>query len=261
MSAEAPIATNYESPQMNSKPAKAAATGAKTKLAGLIVAVVCLTVAFKFLPIGEYLGAFLEHIQSLGIWGPVLLAIAYIVATIFMAPGAILTLGAGFAFGVVTGTIAVSVGSVLGATAAFLIGRNFARGFVEEQTKNFPKFAAVDKAVEQSGFKIVMLTRLSPVFPFNVLNYLYGATKVSLKDYVLASWIGMLPGTIMYVYFGTVAKSLTDLLSGNIEGGVGQKVLLGVGLLATIVVTVYVTKVAGTAIKQYVPAEEPSPES
>lgn len=236
-----------------------APTGGRLKLVGLIVAVVGLLVAFRYLPINDYLASFLEYLQSLGVWGPVLLAAAYVVATVFMAPGLILTLGAGFAFGVVTGTIAVSIGSVLGATAAFLIGRYFARGFVQQQTKNFPKFAAVDRAVEASGFKIVMLTRLSPVFPFNVLNYLYGATSVSLKDYVLASWIGMLPGTILYVYFGTVAKSLTDLLAGKIEGGVGQTVLLGVGLLATVIVTVYVTRIAGAAIKRYVPAEQDAP--
>lgn len=231
-------------------------TGGRRKVAALVAAIAALLIGFKYLPVNDYLGSFLEYIQSLGVWGPVLLVGAYVVATVLMAPGLILTLGAGFAFGVVTGTIAVSIGSVIGATAAFLIGRYFARDFVEQQTKNFPKFAAVDRAVETSGFKIVMLTRLSPVFPFNVLNYLYGATKVSLRDYVLASWIGMLPGTVMYVYFGTVAKNLTDLLAGEIQGGVGQKALLGVGLLATVVVTVYVTRVAGKAIRDYVPAED-----
>lgn len=230
--------------------------GGAAKIAIFVVAIIGLTAAFKFLPVGEYLGAFLEWIQGLGIWGPVLLGAAYVVATVFMVPGTILTLGAGFAFGPIIGTIAVSLGSTLGAGAAFLVGRLFARDFVNGLMEKFPKFAAVNGAVEQSGFKIVALTRLSPVFPFNVLNYLYGATKVKFKDYFFASWIGMLPGTAMYVYFGSIARNLTDLLAGKVDGGVGGKVLLVVGLVATVVVTVYVTKIAGKAIKQYVPAED-----
>ncbi len=232
-----------------------AATG---KIVALVVALVGLIAAFKFLPIGEWLGAFLEYVDSLGVWGPVLLVAAYIIATVFMVPGTPLTLGAGFLFGPVLGTITVSVGSTIGAALAFLVGRFFARDFVEGLIQKSPKFAAVNQAVEQSGFKIVALTRLSPVFPFNVLNYLYGATKVSFKNYTLASWLGMLPGTLMYVYFGAAAQNLAEVLAGKFEGGLGAKILFGVGLLATIVVTIYVTKIAGAAIKKYVPAEEPA---
>ncbi len=227
----------------------------KLKLFVFAVALVSLFLAFKFLPLNTYLTSFFEYIQSLGIWGPVLLSVVYVFATVMMVPGTILTLGAGFAFGVVPGTIAVSVGSVLGALLAFLVGRTMARDFVSQKAAQYPKFAAVDQAVEQAGFKIVLLTRLSPAFPFNVLNYLFSITKVRTRDYFFASWIGMLPGTILYVYFGTAIKNIADLVGGNFDGGWQQKVLLGVGLLATLVVTVYVTRVARTAIREYVPQE------
>jgi len=229
--------------------------GGKVKLVLFALVIVGLSMAFKFLPLNEYLGSFFQTIQSLGVWGPALLAAAYVVSTVLMVPGTILTLGAGFAFGVVTGTVAVSIGSVLGALLAFLVGRTMVRDFVEQKVKQFPKFAAVDQAVEKAGFKIVLLTRLSPVFPFNALNYLFSITKVRTRDYFLASWIGMLPGTIMYVYFGTAVKNIADLIGGRFEGGTSQKVLLGVGLLATVVVTVYVTRVARSAIREFVPAE------
>ena len=231
--------------------------GNLVKLLVLIAVVLGLFATAKFLPLNEYLGEFFESIRSLGIWGPVILAVAYILATVFMVPGTILTLGAGFTFGLVQGFFAVSVGSTLGALAAFLVGRTMARGFVEQKAKQNPRFAAIDHAVEQQGFKIVLLTRLSPVFPFNLLNYLFSITNVRTRDYFLASWIGMIPGTIMYVYLGTAAKNLADLLGGNVEGGIGKKVLLGVGLLATIVVTVFVTRIARQAIAQYVPEDSP----
>lgn len=235
-------------------------TNATLKIIGLVVAVVGLALAFRFLPIASTLTHFLEYVRGLGVWGPALLAVVYIAATVLMAPGLILTLGAGYVFGVVVGTVTVSVGSVLGATAAFLIGRYAARDFVGGLAENNPKFGAIDRAVADSGWKIVLLTRLSPLFPFNAINYLYGATQVSLRDYFFASWVGMLPGTVMYVYLGAVAGSLTELLAGKVEGGAAQQGLLVVGLVATVVVTVLVTRIARKALADATPVEieEPS---
>ena len=223
------------------------------KVVGFIGVLAALFLAARFLPVDEYFGRFLELVESLGPWGPILLAAVYVVATVLMTPGVILTLGAGFLFGLLVGTITVSAGSLLGATAAFLIGRTAARNFVVQQAEKFPRFAAVDKAVEKSGFKIVLLTRLSPLFPFNALNYLFSITKVRLRDYVLASWIGMLPGTVMYVYFGAAAKSLANLVRGEYEGGTAEKAFLAVGLIVTIAVTAYVTKLARDAMREQLP--------
>jgi len=147
-------------------------------------------------------------------------------------------------FGVVWGSIYVSIASTLGATAAFLVGRYLARDAIARKIEGNERFAAIDKAVAGEGWKIVGLTRLSPVFPFTLLNYAFGLTQVKLRDFVLASWIGMMPGTIMYVYLGSLAQAAT----GDRARTTGEWVLYSVGLLATVVVTVFVTRVAKKAL-------------
>lgn len=172
----------------------------------------------------------------------------YVLATVLFLPGWILTLGAGAVFGVIKGSILVSIGATLGATAAFLIGRHLARGWVASKTAGNPRFEAIDAAVAREGWKIVGLTRLSPAFPFNLLNYAFGLTRVSLRDYVLASWIGMMPGTVMYVYLGSLAGDLATLGSGRASRTPAEWGLYVVGLLATVGVTVYVTRIARAAL-------------
>ncbi len=186
----------------------------------------------------------LEKIAELGIWGPVLFILIYIVATVFLIPGSVLTLGAGAVFGVAKGSIVVSVAATLGATAAFLVGRYLARDWVTKKISGNETFTSIDKAVADEGWKIVGLTRLSPVFPFTLLNYAFGLTRVSLRDYFFASWIGMMPGTVSYVYLGALANAGIQS-----EGRTpGQWALLIVGLLATIAVTVFVTLIAKKAL-------------
>lgn len=220
-----------------------------------LVLLVIIGVAIVWLvPVKQRLGEILELVQAMGPWGLVGLVVVYIVATVLFIPGFILTLGAGFAFGVVRGTIAVSVGSTLGASAAWLLGRTLARGFIEQRVAGNPKFRAIDEAIGQHGFKIVLLLRLSPVFPFNLLNYALGLTRVSFRDYLLASWIGMLPATVMIVYIGSSVRSLADVMSGQVETGLGQKVLFVAGLLATVAVTILVTRVAQRALRTVVPS-------
>ena len=223
------------------------------RIVTLAVLIVSIGASLFLLPTQEYLSQFLAWVQRIGPWGAVLLGAAYIPAALLFVPGSLLTLGAGFALGVGLGTVAVSIGSTLGASAAFLAGRTLARGFIEAKISHNPRFRAIDQAVKHEGFKIVLLTRLSPVFPFNLLNYAFGLTPVSLRDYFLASWIGMLPGTVMYVYLGSAAKNLADLAAGKVEGGTGQQALFGVGLLATVAVTVAVTRVAKRALTAVVP--------
>ena len=186
----------------------------------------------------------LEKIAELGIWGPVLFILIYIVATVLLIPGSVLTLGAGAVFGVVKGSIVVSIAATLGATAAFLVGRYLARDWVAKKIAGNETFSSIDKAVADEGWKIVGLTRLSPVFPFTVLNYAFGLTRVSLRDYFLASWIGMIPGTVMYVYLGALANAGIQS-----EGRTpGQWGLMIIGLLATVAVTVFVTRIARKAL-------------
>ena len=199
------------------------------------------------------LASLLEWVQGIGPWGAVLFAAAYVPAAVLLVPGSLLTLGAGFVFGVAKGTVIVSLGSTAGAATAFLVGRSIAREWVAGRLAGRPKMAALARAVETEGFKIVLLTRLSPVLPFNLLNYAFGLTAVPFRTYVLASWIGMLPGTIMYVYLGSAASSLAALLSGEQPRSTGQRVLFVLGLAATVAATIIVTRTARRALNDIVP--------
>ncbi|QDU86769.1 TVP38/TMEM64 family inner membrane protein YdjZ [Pirellulimonas nuda] len=215
-----------------------------------------LTAAFALLPVGDYLKSLLAWVDALGPWGPAAFVALYVLATVLFVPGLVLTLGGGFLFGVVWGSLLVSLASVLGAVAALLVGRYAARDAVRGMAERFPKFAAIDKGVEQEGFKIVLLTRLSPLLPFNALNYLYGLTGVRLRDYTLASWLGMLPATVLYVYFGSLAGDLARVASGEGIGGPWKWALLAVGLAATVTVTVVVTRMAGRALRERVDSSD-----
>lgn len=203
---------------------------------------------------GAYIPQFATWVESLGVWGPIVFILGYAVAAVAFVPGSLLTLAAGAVFGLVKGTVYTFLGATLGASAAFLVARYGARRAIERRIAGNPKFAAVDRAVGREGFKIVALLRLSPIFPFNLLNYSLGLTKVSFLSYVAAS-IAMLPGTLLYVYYGKAAGSLAALAGGAQTGkGPGSWILLGVGLLATIAVTTYVTRLAGKALRQEIDA-------
>ena len=190
----------------------------------------------------------LDWIANLGFWGPVAFILIYILATVLFIPGSLLTLGAGAIFGVIGGSIWVSIGSTLGATCAFLVGRYLTRDWVAQKIENNEKFKAIDEAVATEGWKIVGLTRLSPIFPFNLLNYAFGITQVSLKNYFLASWIGMMPGTVMYVYIGSLAGNVAALVTQGRSRTPAEWVLYGVGLVAAIALTVYITRIAKQAL-------------
>lgn len=215
----------------------------------LLVVAAALAVALWALPVKEYLIAVLEWTRSLGAWGPVFVASFYVIACVLFLPGSVLTLGAGFLFGVPVGFLTVWIGANLGACVAFVVGRTIAREWVARKVAGNPKFAAIDEAVGKEGFKIVFLLRLSPVFPFNLLNYALGLTRVSFSHYALASLTGMLPGIFMYVYFGSAARSLAAAAAGQVEGGTAGQVFFWVGLAATVAVALFVTGLARRSLK------------
>ena len=174
---------------------------------------------------------------------------SYVVATILFVPGSLLTLAAGAIFGLAQGTALVSFASVSGATLAFLVGRTLAREAIERKINRMPRFNALDKALHRNGFLVVLLTRLSPFFPFNLLNYAYGLTSVSIRSYLVASWIGMLPGTVLYVYVGSLVTSLTQVFHGEVETGLGGRVLFVLGLIATVLMTLLLTRMASRTLR------------
>jgi len=196
----------------------------------------------------------LKVVQSTGPWGPPLFIVIYIVACVLLVPGSVLTIGAGFVFGISIGISTVSIGSTLGAGAAFLLARTLLRDWAARKVAANPRFLALDEAVGRQGFKIVLLTRLSPILPFNLLNYAFGLTRVSLRDYMLASWIGMLPGAVLYIYIGSAMRGLTELASGERSWTVEEKVLFAFGLMATVAVSFGIARLARRTLSQQIPA-------
>jgi uncharacterized membrane protein YdjX (TVP38/TMEM64 family) len=206
---------------------------------------------------GGYIPEFAEWVDTLGFWGPVVFVLAYASATVLFVPGALLTLAGGAIFGVIQGTVYVFVAASLGSAAAFLIARYGARGWVESKLARYPKFSAVDRAVAGNGLKITFLLRLSPIFPFNFLNYALGLTQVSFRSYVLASF-GMLPGSLLYVYYGHVIGDLAALAGGAApDRDAGYYAATIVGLVATIGVTLVVTRIARQALAGVEAADGP----
>ncbi len=198
---------------------------------------------------GGYLPGFAAWVDAQGAWGAVVFVAAYVAATVAFVPGSLLTLAAGAIFGLVRGVIYVFLGAVIGSAAAFLIARYVARPAVERRIAGDPRFEQIDRAVAQDGRKIVFLLRLSPVLPYNLLNYALGLTRVRFRDYLIAAF-GMLPGTVLFVYSGQVAGSLAALAGGaEVERGTGYYLVLVVGLVATAAVTVWVTRIARRALK------------
>jgi uncharacterized membrane protein YdjX (TVP38/TMEM64 family) len=207
-------------------------------------------------PVGEWLTSGVAWIQGHGrlAWG-VFIGV-YIIATVAVVPGTILTLAAGLLFGLPLGVALVSAGSVLGAAAAFLVGRFLARAWIAQRVASRPSFRALDAATRHEGFLIVLLARLSPLFPFNLLNYGLGLTAVRFRDYFFASWIGMLPATIVYVYLGSLAANIAELASGEIEGGLATQALLIAGFVATVLLTVLITRKATGVLRAHLGEDE-----
>lgn len=215
-------------------------------MAAIVVAVVALG-----RQAGAYVEPFRHWVESLGFWGPVVFVVGYAAAVVAFVPASALTLGAGAVFGIVQGTLYVFVAATLGSALAFLVSRYAARSRVETRLAGNERFAAIDRAVGREGRKIVFLLRLSPVFPFNLLNYALGLTGVRFVDYLVAS-LGMLPGTVAYVYLGKLGGDVAQAAGARASDGREpvEWLILGVGLLATFAVAVIVARIARRALSE-----------
>lgn len=198
---------------------------------------------------GAAIPRFAAWVDGLGVWGPVVFILGYAAAVVAFVPGSLLTLAAGAIFGLAAGVVYVFIAAVLGSSAAFLVSRYLARAAIEHRLAGNARFAAVDRAVGAQGRRIVFLLRLSPLFPFTLLNYALGLTRVRFLDYLAAS-VGMLPGTLLYVYYGKLAGDVAALAGGAaVAKGPGYYAVLAVGLIATIAVTAVVTRTARRALR------------
>jgi uncharacterized membrane protein YdjX (TVP38/TMEM64 family) len=214
----------------------------------VIFVIVGVAAALFFLPFRDWFAQFEEYVKSLGNLGPIAVALAYVVTTILFIPGSALTIGSGTLFGIKTGFIVVLIGANLGALGAFLLARTLLRDKVAKWAESNTRFRSLDRAVGQQSFKMVFLSRLSPVFPFNLLNYLLGLTAIPTSAYILANLFGMLPGMFLYVYIGAAAR---DAIAGTDSStGMYQQALKYIGLLATIAVVIIVTRIARRAMSE-----------
>jgi uncharacterized membrane protein YdjX (TVP38/TMEM64 family) len=217
----------------------------------IAIAVIAVSVflILRHLPVERGRDAFAIWLARLGIWGPLVFGLIYIMAVVLLVPGSALTLVAGAIFGLAAGTAIVSLASTTGPALVFLIARYLARERIAQQIHRYPKFEAIDKAISDEGWKIVALLRLSPALPFNLQNYLYGLTGIGFWTCVLTSWVAMLPGTFMYIYLGNLGRAGLEAAEGKGKSPAEWAVIV-VGLLATIAVTIYITHVARRAIKE-----------
>lgn len=214
------------------------------KIVAAVVAVAALFAAMRILPIDDWLRAVQQRVDGMGVLGALLYGAIYVVGVLLFVPGSVLTIGAGLLFGLLWGSVLVSIAATLASALAFLIARHVMRGQVEKLSRKNERFAAIDAAIREKGWRVVALLRLSPLVPYSLSNYLYGLTSVSFWPYVLASWAGMLPATVLYVYLGAAGKAATG------EKGFGQWALLAAGLVATAAVTIMLTRAARRQLKQ-----------
>ena len=203
-------------------------------------------------PVAEWMVHINETIADLGAWGPVVFAACYIAATLLLIPGSLMTLAAGALFGTVLGTATVSLAATSSAALAFLISRYVAREAIEKRTEKQPRFGAIDRAIGEQGWKIVGLLRLTPVVPFSLSNYLFGLTAIPFGPYVAVSWLAMLPATFLYVYLGDLAATGVETAVGA-PGSSPEAIewsLRILGAVATIAVTILITRMARRALRE-----------
>jgi uncharacterized membrane protein YdjX (TVP38/TMEM64 family) len=220
------------------------------KWASILFVVLSLVLLFRLLPVGPALETLEGWIKDLGFWGPIVFGLIYAAAVVLVVPASTLTLIAGGIFGFWIALVMVSLSSTTGAALAFLISRYLARDRIVRMMTDSPRLHAIDQAINEGGWKIVALLRLSPAIPFNLQNYLYGVTGIPFWTCVLTSWVAMLPGTFLYVYLGYAAKVSVEVSAGQQGKSPGEWAFLAVGLVATVVVTVYVTYLARKALRR-----------
>lgn len=215
------------------------------KVLAAVALVAGFMVAVRFLPVGQWIEQFQGWVKGLGAVGYVVYVLAYIVVCVTFLPASPLTIGAGAIFGFVEGTIVVIIGATLGATASFLLGRTIMRRKIEAMAANNPKFRALDRAIAREGGKIVFLIRLAPVFPFAYINFAFGLTGVRLLSYVVATFFGIIPVTLAFVY---IADAATRTATADMN--TTRLIINVVGVVIAIVVTAFVTRLALNAVRK-----------
>jgi uncharacterized membrane protein YdjX (TVP38/TMEM64 family) len=230
------------------------------RLAIALVVVTGLVAGLFIIPVKSSLRTVLEWTDNVGLWGPVIVASLYTITCVFLLPSSVLTVSSGFLFGVFFGTAVAMVGSTIGACAAYAVGHTLAHDWVQQRVERSRKLQALNRALTKDDFRIVLLTRLSPLTPFPILNYVYGVTNVSFWRYVTGTFLGMLPGTFLFVYAGSGLRTITQAAAGETSGPEKQ-VFFWAGLAVTIFAVAYATFVVKRSLAEEtgIDADGPAP--
>lgn len=216
----------------------------------LLGALAALTAAALVFPLERWALAIVEWIRGAGAVGVLAFALIFVATALLALPASVLTLGAGFVYGPWAGTLLVSPVSVAAALVAFLLARSALRPRIERRLGTSPRLRAIDEAMARGGARIVLLLRLSPIIPYGLLNYALGLTRVGPGAYAAASFVGMLPATVLYVYAGSVARSAAELAAGGAMPGPWRLTLYAVGFVAAVVVAAILTRLARRALRE-----------
>ncbi len=192
----------------------------------------------------------LGWMEHLGPWAAPAYVLVYALTCVFFVPSFVFTLGAGTLFGLPWGIPLALLGTGLGSVSALAIGRTLARPWVEQQFKNNKQFHALSAAVKKKGWQMILLARLSPVFPFSIGNYGFGLTDLPARDYFFASMLGTIPSASVYVYLGSVAGSVAAANSGGRTRTPAEWALLLAGLAATILLVRMIQQIAKKSITE-----------
>jgi uncharacterized membrane protein YdjX (TVP38/TMEM64 family) len=228
------------------------------KIVGAVMVLGALAVGARFLPLADWTITLVALIQDLGAWGVVLFVAIYAVSTVAMVPGAILTLLAGFVYGPVYGLLVVVPASLLGATSSFLLGRTVLRDWVRRTMAQSPRAKALDQAVDREAFTLVLLLRLSPLVPFNALNYALSLSGISAGRFVLATLIGEIPGGWLYVYLGSLVTTTAELSTASAPHSPLRTFFYVAGFVATIAAAVVSGRIAKRALSGTLPSGDAS---
>ena len=199
-----------------------------------------------YVELEQALTSLLQWVDSLGTLGAIAFVAIYIIATTICIPGSIMALAGGALFGKLMGTILVFVSGFLGACCAFGLGRYLLSDWVKKQLEKNSYLKAVNRLVVTEGWKIACLLHLSPIVPFNLLNYVLGTSEITYPNFLLATSVGILPGVILYVFLGSTIGDLTMVMMGKSDSANStiQWVISAIGILATVALTIYLAKIA-----------------
>ncbi len=217
---------------------------------------VALAYSLYALPFADWIAVIVEWSKLHPIAGPALYIVGVVIATVLFVPGSGSMMIAGFLFGLLPGIVFAAVGIAVGAQCAFLVARLGARHWVEEKVAGNPRMQAIEKGLREEAFLIIVLTRLSLVIPFNVLNYSYGVTSVTARTHLVATTLGMLPAVGLYVYLGTLARDLGQILSGEATPSDLGYWIAAAGITAIVVLTWAIHRTASRALARHLPTLE-----